>query len=143
MDVAEGPANKSRMVSDWQPFAQGGRDPGGDHFSGLAAMVATVSDAGNLVFGQQIDLPARVPLGSRVAAAYIASTGQYFGYFPVANDTVYVADVTNPTGSTNPLNPITAHPAGVSWPGTTTRTCSWGCRTTRSCTWRRSARTAP
>jgi hypothetical protein len=110
IDVAEAPGGaSSRMIGDWQPYAQGGA-PGSFNFSGLPAMLAQATGAMPLRFGQQINLPARVDLGGRVAALYVESTSKYFGYFPVygSGKGVYQADLTNPTGSlaaANALNP--------------------------------------
>jgi PKD repeat protein len=106
MDVAEGPGGESRMISDWQPFAQGGGDPSDPHFSGLAGQVAKTTGGGNPAFGQQINLPDGVAPSARIAAIYIDTTGKYFGYFPVINDGVYLADVTSPTGNSSPSQAI-------------------------------------
>jgi PKD repeat protein len=106
MDVAEAPDGTARMISDWQPYWQGGPDPGGVHFSGFAAQVAKAAGSGNPSFGQQIDLPGGVPLGSQIAAIYVASTGKHFGYFPVTSAGVYLADITNPTGDPSPGSAI-------------------------------------
>ncbi|MGE5754579.1 MAG: hypothetical protein ACM35G_02505, partial [Planctomycetaceae bacterium] len=87
-DVAEASDGTARMMGDWQPYAQGGPPPPQDpnnNFSGMPAQVAMATGAGNPGYGQQIDLPARVPLGARVAVAN-PSAGKYFGYLPVAND---------------------------------------------------------
>jgi hypothetical protein len=106
MDVAEGPGGESRMISDWQPYGQGGGDPSDPHFSGYAAQVAKTTGGGNPAFGQQINLPGSVAPSARVAAIYIDSSGKYFGYFPVFNAGVYMADVTSPSGNPSPLQAI-------------------------------------
>jgi PKD repeat protein len=108
MDVAEAPDGTSRMICDWQPFAQGNGQ------SGLAAQVAMTAGSGNPAFGQQINLPDSVAQSARIAAIYVASTGKYFGYFPVINAGVYLADITSPTGNSSPLNPIQPTSA-VNW----------------------------
>ncbi len=100
MDVAEAPDGTARMISDWQPFAQG------NGLSGLAGQVAKTTGAGNPAFGQQINLPDAVAPSARLSAIYIASTAKFFGYFPVINAGVYLADVTNPTGSSDPGSAI-------------------------------------
>ena len=105
-DVAEAPDGTARMVSDWQPFAQGGG------LSGLAAQVAMAAGSGAPTFGQQINLPDAVAPSAEVAAIYVASTAKYFGYFPVINAGVYLADVTSPTGNVGV--PIQPSPA-ISW----------------------------
>src|SRR5262249_60137299 len=43
-----------------------------------------------------------------------ASTGKYFGYFPVINAGVYLADVTSPTGNSSPAGAIQPTNA-ISW----------------------------
>src|SRR5689334_6257784 len=91
-DVAEAPDGSARMVSDWQPFAQGDGVS-----SGYPAVVAKATGTGNPGFGNQIDLPDAVAPSAGVAVIYIESTAKYFGYFPVINAGVYLADVTNPT----------------------------------------------
>ena len=100
MDVAEAPDGTARMISDWQPFAQGG---GG---SGLAAQVAETTGTGPISFGQQINLPDAVAPSAQIAAVYIESNGKFFGYFPVINAGVYLADISNPTGNSAPGNAI-------------------------------------
>ena len=62
MDVAENPNGDSRVISDWQPYKQGGGD------SGLGAQLATTLGSGVMAFGNQIDIPSDVPLGSRISA---------------------------------------------------------------------------
>ncbi len=112
MEVAEAPDGSARMISDWVPFAQGGGD------SGLAAMVAKATGTGNPTFGQQINLPAAVAPSARLAAVYIESgpgTGNFFGYFPVINAGVYLADITNPSGNSSPAGAIQPSSA-ISWP---------------------------
>ncbi|HEY1252628.1 MAG TPA: PKD domain-containing protein [Thermoanaerobaculia bacterium] len=106
-DVAEAPDGSARLVSDWQPFAQGDGVS-----SGYPAVVAKAAGTGNPSFGNQIDLPDAVAPSAEVAAIYIATTGSYYGYFPVVNAGVYMADVTNLTG--NLLPPIEPSPA-ISW----------------------------
>jgi PKD repeat protein len=106
MDVAEGPGGESRMISDWQPFAQGGGVPGAPSFSGFAAQVAKTTGGGNPAFGQQIELPSAVAPSARIAAIYIDTTGKYFGYFPVRDSGVYLADISNPTGNSSPGSAI-------------------------------------
>jgi hypothetical protein len=119
IDVAEAPgAASARMIGDWQPYNQGG-NPGSFNFSGLAAMLVQATGAQPLKFGQQIDLPRRVAAGGRVAALYEDSTSRYFGYFPVYGATfgVYFGDLTNPSGSLNAANPISATPS-IMWDST-------------------------
>ena len=96
MDVAEAPDGSSRVISDWQPFKQGGGD------SGLGAQLATTLGSGVIAFGNQIDTPSDVPLGSRVSAVYLPSSGKYFGYFPTSGNNVQKADMTSPNGSPDP-----------------------------------------
>ena len=108
MSVAEGPGGTSRMVGDWQPYGQGGAapPPPNDYFSGHAAMVNQTIGTGVPQFGQQINLSAKVPNGSRIAAIYTAPSQKYWGFFPVKGTGVYVADITQPSGSPSYLNPI-------------------------------------
>ncbi len=108
MSVAEGPSGNSRMVGDWQPYVQGGPapPPPNSSFSGHPAMVNQTVGSSAPIFGQQINLSARVPNGSRIASIYAVPSQKYFGYFPVKGAGVYVADVTAPSGSPSYLNPI-------------------------------------
>ncbi len=102
MDVAEAPGGTSaRLISDWQPYAQGG-DPASAKFSGLPAQL--VQAAANLSFGQQVALPTSVPLGGQVAAIQTSSQ-KYFGYFPTSNG-IQLVDLTSPTGSSNPTSAL-------------------------------------
>ncbi len=52
-----------------------------------------------MTFGNQLDIPSDVPLGSRIAAVYLAASGKYFGYFPTSGDNVQKVDLTSPSGS--------------------------------------------
>jgi hypothetical protein len=84
-----------RFIGGWSPNSQGGNPPPGSLFSGLAAQVTR--SAITQTFGQQINLPAVVPNGARVAAIQIGS--KTFAYFPVKGQGVYLADISTPTGS--------------------------------------------
>lgn len=116
MDVAEGAGGDARMIGDWAPFQQGGGPPPppNPRFSGLPAQLGQASGGGAPAFGQQIALPTGVASGSRLSAVYVASTGKYFGYFPVSGQGVYVGDLTNPTGNPNYANPVNTSLA-ASW----------------------------
>ncbi len=94
-DVAEGSGGTSRMIGDWLPYDLDSTPP----LSGQPAQLAQTVLAGAPGFGQQIFLPDKVAPQSRVAALYVDSTQKYFGYFPVSAGSVYVADLTNPTGN--------------------------------------------
>lgn len=99
MDAVDTADGTSRMISDWQPYRQGGPDPSGSSFSGYAAQLADTVGAGSPAFGQQINLAGAVPGASRIAAVYLPASGKYFGYFPVTGAGVSMADLTSPTGS--------------------------------------------
>jgi hypothetical protein len=120
IEVAEADgAASARMIGDWQPYPQGGPPPPNDpdnNFSGLPAQLVQATAAQNIRFGQQIVLPARVPLGARLAAIYAPSTQRYFGYFPVygASAGVYLADLSTPTGVASYTAALTAQPA-IGW----------------------------
>lgn len=108
MDVVEGPGNDSRMISDWQPFAQGQGQ------SGLAAQVAkTIGDAG-VQFGDQINLSSYVPGSARIAAVYLPASAKYFGYFPTASDNVQKVDLTTTNGLADPGSALQPT-AGIGW----------------------------
>src|SRR5450432_2405519 len=96
MDVAESSDGTARVISDWQPFKQGGGN------SGLGAQLVKAQGAGVMTFGNQLDIPSYVPLGSRIAAVYLSSTGKYFGYFPTSDNNVQKVDLTNSNGSPDP-----------------------------------------
>src|SRR5262252_171473 len=109
-DIAENSDGSGtvRMIGDWVPYAQGGPPPPNDsngNFSGLPAQATMASGGGAPGFGQQIDLPDRVPLGGRVATVYTGN-GNYFAYIPVQSDSVYFANLSNPTGVPDYHNPI-------------------------------------
>jgi PKD repeat protein len=108
MDAAQAPGGTARAISDWQPFKQGG---GG---SGLAAQLVQASGAGGLSFGNQISLDAVVPVGARIAAVYLPSSGKYFGYFPTSTSGVEKVDLTSPTGSTSAAQALPAT-LGIGW----------------------------
>jgi len=94
-EVAQTPDGTARMVGDWYPYVLDNSDP----LSGLPAQVAMTTGTGMPTFGQQINLPAKVPLGGRVTAIAIpGSPNKFFGYFPVSGTSVYVADISAPTG---------------------------------------------
>ena len=113
MDVAEAPDGTSRVISDWQPFKQGGGN------SGLGAQLATTLGPGVMAFGNQVDIPSDVPLGSRIAAVYVPSTGKYFGYFPTSNNNVQKVDLTSPNGSPDPGEALPSTNA-IGWASTPT-----------------------
>ena len=111
MAVAQAPDGTARMISDWQPFKQGGPT------SGLPAQLAQASGGGAITFGQQIDLGPNtnytVPLGSRIAAVLLPN-GSYYGYFPTENFGVKKANLTSPTGSISADNAIPVSDA-IGW----------------------------
>ena len=113
MDVAEAPDGTSRVISDWQPYKQGGGD------SGLAAQLATTLGSGVMAFGNQIDLPSDVPLGSRISAVYLPSNGKYFGYFPTSSNSVQKVDMSSPNGSPDPGEALPSVSA-IGWASTPT-----------------------
>lgn len=111
MAVAQAPDGTARLISDWQPFKQGGPT------SGLPAQLVQASGGGAMTFGQQIDLGPNtnytVPLGSRIAAVLLPN-GSYYGYFPTENFGVKRANLTSPTGSTSAANAIPVSDA-IGW----------------------------
>ena len=109
-DVAENSdgSGTARMIEDWIPWTQGGPPPPNDpngNFSGLPAQATMATGAGAPGFGQQIDLPNRVPPGGRSTVVYTGN-GKYFGYLPIDSDGVYVADLSSPSGLPDYHNPI-------------------------------------
>jgi hypothetical protein len=100
MDVAEAPDGTSRVISDWQPFKQGGGD------SGLGAQLATTLGSGVMAFGDQLDIPSDVPRGSRISAVSLPNSGKYFGYFPTSSNNVQKVDLTSPNGLPDPETPF-------------------------------------
>lgn len=111
MAAAEDPSGHARMISDWVSL-------GPEGVGGLPGMLGTTA-SGTPSFGQQVDLPTKVPGGGRVAAVYIASSQKYFGYFPSSSGGVQGADLTNPTGSRYQSDAIVPFSA-VSWGSTST-----------------------
>ena len=122
-DIAENSDGSGtvRMIEDWIPWTQGGPPPPNDpngNFSGMPAQATMATGSGNLGYGQQIDIPNRVPPGARVAAVYTGN-GKYFGYMPVEGSGVYLADLSTPSGLPDYHNPIETSVA-IGWQGTTT-----------------------
>ncbi len=113
MDVAENPNGDSRVISDWQPFKQGGGN------SGLGAQLAMTTGPGVMAFGNQIDIPSDVPLGSRISAIYLPGTGKYYGYFPTSSNNVQKVDMSSPNGSPDVSEALPSSNA-IGWSSTPT-----------------------
>ncbi len=112
MDVAENPNGDARVISDWQPFKQGGGD------SGLGAQLATASGGGRDGLRQ----PARHPFGRAARLAHLGGlyrAGKYFGYFPTSSNNVQKVDMTSPNGSADPGQALPSVSA-IGWASTTT-----------------------
>ncbi len=117
-DVAENSdgSGTARMIEDWIPWTQGGPPPPNDpngNFSGLPAQATMATGAGAPGFGQQVDLPNRVPPGGRSTVVYTGN-GKYFAYLPIDSDGVYLADLSSPSGLPDYHNPIDTSLA-ISW----------------------------
>ena len=72
-----------------------------------------------MAFGNQIDIPSDVPLGSRISAVYLPSSGKYFGYFPTSGNNVQKVDMTSPNGSADPGEALPSVNA-IGWASTPT-----------------------
>ena len=85
------------MISDWQPFKQGGGD------SGLGAQLAEdLGRRGGRLRQTRSTSPRTCRSASRIAAIYLDPSSKYFGYFPTSGNNVQKVDLTNPNGSPDP-----------------------------------------
>ncbi len=94
--AAEAPDGSSRMISDFNASKQAGTI--------LAPAEAGRTDgSGGVKFGQQVKLAigsdGTFPLGGKIGAIYLASSGKYIGYVPTPNG-IAVVDMTNTNGQT-------------------------------------------
>lgn len=104
--AAEAPDGSSRMISDFNAAKQAGAllAPG---------QAARTDGSAGVRFGQQVKLAnsssdGTFPLGSKIGAIYIASSGKYYGYVPTELG-VAVIDLTNTNGQlakSSALQPI-------------------------------------
>ncbi len=123
MAAAQGPGGASRFISDWQPADQGG-EPGDNNFSGLPAMVAMTNDNGN----DRIRPAGRVARHRGAQRAHrgdLHAASKYFAYLPVKGNSVYMADMTSPTGNPSATNPMQTSFA-IGWQSGTTPTRARG-----------------
>ncbi|MEO8348706.1 MAG: PKD domain-containing protein [Acidobacteriota bacterium] len=95
--AAEAPDGSARMISDFNAARQAGTLV-------TPAQAARSDGSGGVRFGNQVKLglgsDGSFPLGAKIGAIYVASSGKYFGYVPTEQG-VAVIDLTNTNGQLN------------------------------------------